>query len=468
MATPLNYQEADLARQKAIAEQLRQQGMSGPQGAGYQGGQVYIVGNNWGNAASALAGALSNRDVSKKEKALDTQRKQEIAQYMTARPSMTNPDGSAKPYQQLQEEIANWQSQGVSSSNPHILKASLKGLEDYAEMPYKMETLRQTGDQKSALTQMKLDAASQALDTKIKDLQLRQQMDLGSKQNLQTERLLNQALLQMDKLQWERDKLNKTDETKRYGIDQNIDSREKINTANIGSREYIAELSADTKTEIAKLKQQQKELVGTEKHKKLMAETDASLIGLDNAIALVEQNPEAFGLKVAAAAKTGDLGEWGLNRASSPDQIKARAAVAALTAEEIHRLSGAAVTEAERPRLERFLPAGRDDDRVVLIKLRGMQQALRIIRETNAKGGVVEPGTFDRIADQVGLDSAMASDPPEQAGETVIAKPRDPKITPSQYEGLAPMPLEEQPAPAPVPVATAKRLKYDPASGGFK
>ncbi len=61
--SPIYDAEAEaLKRQMAFANALRDKGMQGNTGSGYQSGRVYIVGNPLGNIASSIGGAiLANR-----------------------------------------------------------------------------------------------------------------------------------------------------------------------------------------------------------------------------------------------------------------------------------------------------------------------------------------------------------------------------------------------------------------------
>jgi len=86
-----------------------------------------------------------------------------------------------------------------------------------------------------------------------------------------------------------------------------------------------------------------------------------SIQQLDDTIKLLQQNPDATGVK-------GYLPNFALNR-MNPEGTEARAGVADIGSLVLHDRSGAAVTASESPRLLPFIPLVTDDNATVIKKL---------------------------------------------------------------------------------------------------
>lgn len=93
---------------------------------------------------------------------------------------------------------------------------------------------------------------------------------------------------------------------------------------------------------------------------------NSSVRQIDEAIAAIEQNGGALGLK-------NFLGE-NVNQRLDPGGVDARAAVANIGSLLIHDRSGAAVTAAEAPRLMPFIPQVTDTPEAAIKKLRGLRR----------------------------------------------------------------------------------------------
>ena len=118
-----NLDDQRIAEQLLLAKQLREQGMTGSGNSG-MAGQVYMVGNQYGNLAKSLGGAFAQYMGDQNRQALDTQRQQQYNDYMSQLPSATEsreqfgpatPDGGslpnvevAKPTRQFQQERNDW------------------------------------------------------------------------------------------------------------------------------------------------------------------------------------------------------------------------------------------------------------------------------------------------------------------------------------------------------------------------
>jgi hypothetical protein len=91
-----------------------------------------------------------------------------------------------------------------------------------------------------------------------------------------------------------------------------------------------------------------------------------ALAQIDQAIALIRQNPDAMGIK-------NRMGDTVMQRID-PNGIPVRAAVANIGSKVLHDRSGAAVTIGEQPRLIPFIPQPFDTADAAIKKLEGLRQ----------------------------------------------------------------------------------------------
>lgn len=141
----------------------------------------------------------------------------------------------------------------------------------------------------------------------------------------------------------------------------------------------------------------------------------ATLGHLDKAIAELEANPDAVGLK----GLTPDIA---LNR-MDPAGTAARASIADIGSLKIHDRSGAAVTASETPRLKPFIPSISDDYDTALTKLKRM-------RDVQAAEQEVLTGTYNK---EQGFRDFSAPQPTGKAPATPAAPaspaaPATPKV----------------------------------------
>ena len=116
----------------------------------------------------------------------------------------------------------------------------------------------------------------------------------------------------------------------------------------------------------------------TAAQQKAYDDADALLGHIDNALAAVKANPNSVGFKTVvpdiALAKI------------DPEGVQTRAAVAGLSAERVHQLSGAAVSPAEFARLRPYLPANGDNSVTVKDKLTNLRAEVERIKAAHARG----------------------------------------------------------------------------------
>lgn len=126
---------------------------------------------------------------------------------------------------------------------------------------------------------------------------------------------------------------------------------------------------------------------------------------IQDAMALLRAHPKAVGLN-RAVPLLGDI----LNQRVDPEGMKARAAIADVGSLVIHDRSGAAVTAAEWPRLQPFIPKMNDTHEAALIKLQRFYDELELMtQELEAAGGSVG-------------DTQGGGGPPPPAGKPDMAR----------------------------------------------
>lgn len=120
------------------------------------------------------------------------------------------------------------------------------------------------------------------------------------------------------------------------------------------------------------------------KVRQAVAENNSLLANIDAAIAIVEQNPESFGLKYS-------LGDT-VNQRIDPNGVAARAAVGNIGSAKIHERTGAAMSAKEYPRLTPFIPAVTDQAAAIVTKLQQMRDTIRQEQDAIQAGYTAAPG----------------------------------------------------------------------------
>lgn len=138
---------------------------------------------------------------------------------------------------------------------------------------------------------------------------------------------------------------------------------------------------------------------------KAVDDADTALRNIDDALQLVEQNPDAVGLKTMVP-------DIVLNR-MDPEGTVTRAAIAGLSAERLHSMLGAAQTTSEFARLRPNIPAPGDDMPTVKRKLTALRKQVQNFRDVHG----------------------AAPAPPPPAEPTQAVKPKHPPGTRGKYRG---------------------------------
>lgn len=138
-------------------------------------------------------------------------------------------------------------------------------------------------------------------------------------------------------------------------------------------------------------------------------DSDILLGHIDSALEHIDSNPNALGVKTmmpdVALAKI------------DPEGVATRAAVAGLSAEKVHQLSGAAVSPAEFARLRPYLPSSGDNAKTAKDKLANLRKEVERIKEAHARGPTQvkpqqpgKPAPSDKLtpAEQAELDQLRA------------------------------------------------------------
>jgi hypothetical protein len=136
-------------------------------------------------------------------------------------------------------------------------------------------------------------------------------------------------------------------------------------------------------------------------------ENRAAIRNVDDALDLVEDNPQAFGLEKGRGLP---LVGGQLDPRTDPKGVEARAAVASIGSLKIHDRSGAAVTAAEFPRLAPFIPDTKDSPGTIAKKLKRFRREYEIV--------------MDELAEGKPLSALIKSDRPQVSPDSAAAKVR--------------------------------------------
>ncbi len=156
-----------------------------------------------------------------------------------------------------------------------------------------------------------------------------------------------------------------------------------------------------------------------------MATNEAALASIQRGRQLVQDNPDAFGLK--------NLLPDQVMQRMDPSGVDSRAEVGKIGATKIHDLSGAAVTVSEFPRLAVFIPNVKDTPEAIDIKLANLEREMLQVQAELAAG------------------KSLAS----MIRERTKAEAVGPLVTPGQPA-----------APAPKSTMKPKRVKFNDLPGG--
>jgi hypothetical protein len=136
-----------------------------------------------------------------------------------------------------------------------------------------------------------------------------------------------------------------------------------------------------------------------------LAQNETALAEIQRARQLVNDNPEALGLK-------NFLPELAMQRID-PSGVDTRSVVGKIGAQKIHDLSGAAVTVSEFPRLAVFIPSARDTPEAAQIKLNNLERELTQVQSELAMGKSLATMIRERTA--AGAVSPIGQAPAGQA-----------------------------------------------------
>lgn len=351
-------QAADIERQKKIAELLRKQ-VQAPEGQMVSG---HFVKPSWTQYLAPLLAAYQSgkigKEVDSAEAGLTSAQSNQAAKWRSSLPQATAAiPQQTEPYMAPgidgPENIPGTSTitQAAQPAKPvtrdAILKYTLAGMQNpmtAKEAPLVNESLTAdlTRDEDKAF---KDDQARIAAQEKAEARKETAQLRL---QELET-RLTDRAL--------------------------DRESRERMAAEALALRRELGMGMIDLRRQIADGKKESNELL-----KRLPAaqatayiENETALGNIEDALAKVEKNPKAFGVK-------GMLPNVMLTR-MDPAGIEARAAVANLGSLKIHDRSGAAVTAAETPRLVPFIPVPGDDAASVKKKLAGFRREYNLMQD---------------------------------------------------------------------------------------
>lgn len=192
-----------------------------------------------------------------------------------------------------------------------------------------------------------------------------------------------------------------------------------------GNQEFIPGSSADpaviARLEQAKLGGKNQKL--TSEQQKIVDTSNAGLSTLDRAMALTQQNPEAFGQSRGLPGNLPLIGGPGLESAvgkfDTPTQQAARGAVYQEAAAVAHELLGSAQSPTEKASVQAFLPSPYDNAEQITVKLQGMKQYMETKKNAVLSGA---PAQGQQSGASAGTTFSSLPDPRQYSGRTV----RDP------------------------------------------
>ena len=116
----------------------------------------------------------------------------------------------------------------------------------------------------------------------------------------------------------------------------------------------------------------------TAEQQKKYDDATTTISAIDSAMAHVKEAPDSLGWKTVVPDAL-------LSRLD-PGGVATRAATGALSAEEVHRLSGAAVSPAEFDRLRPFMPSKMDSAEAAMDKMTELRKRMLVIQQVHAQG----------------------------------------------------------------------------------
>ena len=327
-ALDFQAQQAKLERRRKLAESLVANAMQSNGNSGMAGG-VYMVGNQYGNLAQSIGGNVMSALADRDQQALSTRQRQAEDAALGA----------------------------IPSEGPERTQAQLKALQ---QMPSLRETLKM---------QMGVDE------------QERNRIEKGAQEAANRVEKEANANAQRDFLAAQGD-LNRQNR-----LDSRAMPTIHISQGGAGQGQGKAPSGYRWKADGTGLEaipggphdvSNSKPVKLTAAQQKAYDDSDALLGHIDNSLELLKNNPDAIGFKTI-------LPDMALSKID-PQGVATRAAVAGLSAERVHQLSGAAVSPAEFARLRPYLPASGDTAEAVQKKLTSLKGEVERIKAAHARG----------------------------------------------------------------------------------
>jgi hypothetical protein len=361
--SPIYDAEAEaLKRQMAFANTLRDKGMQGNTGSGYQGGRVYIVGNPLGNIASSIGGAILANRAEEGQRGLEQRMGQERQDWLNALPSSTTElegptqTGEAltglKAAKQRAQEMQQWAMgapRGMEGVQQFALQQALTA-------PQREEEARQRAADRNA-----------ELAAKYAELRAAQQERL--QQQFENQKTLKEiglqnamALKAMGGGGSSKPDMRIVDTVDENGnpVKQVIDLNAMQPGQTLGK--YVTPKAPSAAAQKAQI------------------EANIGIANIDRAIELIDERPGSLGTRHKIP------GMETISQFTDPEGVPARAAVSNVGSLKLHDRSGAAVTISEFPRLAPFIPSPGDKPEVAKSKLSGLKREYETIRDEWARG----------------------------------------------------------------------------------
>ena len=363
-----NLDDQRIAEQLALAKTLRDQGLTGTGGSG-MAGQVYMVGNQYGNLAKSLGGAFAQYMGGKNRDELAAQRTQQFNDYMSQLPSTVEsreqfgpatPEGGALP----NVEVPKSARQQQQEMNRFALNAP--------DIP-QFAALRQAGMAQALAAPQQQAAAEEAAANRKVQLE----MTLADRAAGREERALAAKELAQMRIDAQRDLKILGASLRPPPAPHNVQT--------LVTDQGILERQADGSWAPIKVGGNVAGKAFTPKGpdaatNKAIHEANIGISNIDRAIGLLDERPSSVG------PRYGIPGAELAGQYLDAEGVPVRAAISNVGSLKLHDRSGAAVTVSEFPRLAPFIPTAKDSAPAAKHKLEGLKKEYETIRDEWASG----------------------------------------------------------------------------------
>ena len=362
--TFIDPEQARIDQQMQMANALRKQGMSGDTGAG-MAGRVYVVGNPWGNIASAIGGQFLANQADKAQTALNERNADAEQQWLGQMPQATQsvdqfgpatPEGGSlpsvvtdKPLDQYADETRRWAMQAPNT----VPGARQYALEQAMQAPQRMAELRDKAADRKAVLEATLAAKA---DQAVKERESRMEL----------ERLRQEGRMDLKTLAGAIAASNGSSRRDRFSLITNAD----------GS---VSRINMDT-GELSPVEGVNRGAKPLSKSEQAVKDAGMAADNIDKLLAKAKESPESFGTVPAAASMLPNaLASRITSKVQTSEQNQARNDVMRQAAIEVHKIYGSALSRGESSRADSWAINPTDNFETVMSKLNSARDYARSI-----------------------------------------------------------------------------------------